>query len=105
MAARLGSVLARQLVQVDSSVCALAADAIAVAFWVAVLAGMWFFQRWARLLFAVFLAVALLTSPFRAHHYSLSPAPFRSYCHCTYAAIDRCDSCNVFSSPGFHTLF
>jgi hypothetical protein len=76
MAARLGSVLARQLVQVDSSLCALAADAIAVAFWVAMLAGMWFFQRWARLLFAVLLAVALLTSPFRAHHYSLSPAPF-----------------------------
>jgi hypothetical protein len=30
---------------------ALTADAIAVAFWLAVLAGMWFFQRWARLPF------------------------------------------------------
>lgn len=56
---------------------ALTADAIAVAFSLAVLAGMWFFQRWARLIFIVLLAVALLTSPFRVHRYSLSsPSSF-----------------------------
>src|SRR5438067_4524810 len=54
---------------------ALTADAIAVAFWLAILAGMWFFQRWARLIFIVLLAVALLTSPFRVHRYSLSSPP------------------------------
>jgi hypothetical protein len=55
---------------------ALTGDAITVAFWLAMLAGMWFFQRWARLTFVVLLAVALLTSPLRAHHYSLSSPPF-----------------------------
>ncbi len=54
---------------------ALTTDAITVSFWVAILAGMWFFQRWARLIFVVLLAVALLTSPFRVHHYSLSSPP------------------------------
>jgi hypothetical protein len=55
---------------------ALTGDAITVAFWLAMLVGMWFFQRWARSIFVVLLAVALLTSPFRAHHYSLSSPPF-----------------------------
>jgi hypothetical protein len=54
---------------------ALTADAVSVAFWVAMLAGMWFFQRWARLIFIVLLAVALLTVPFRVHHYSLPSPP------------------------------
>ena len=55
---------------------ALAADAITVAFWAAILAGVRrFFQRWAQLIFVVLLAIALLTSPFRAHHYSLSSPP------------------------------
>ena len=55
----------------------LIADGVAVAFWLAVLSGMWFFQRWARLIFVVFLPIALLTSPFRMHRYSLSsPPPF-----------------------------
>jgi hypothetical protein len=54
---------------------ALTTDAIAVVFWLAMLAGMWFFQRWARLIFIALLAVGLLTSPFRAHRYSLSSPP------------------------------
>ena len=54
---------------------ALTAEAIAIAFWLAILAGMWFFQRWARFIFVVLLAVALLTSPFRGHRYSLSSPP------------------------------
>ena len=54
---------------------ALTGDAIEVAFLLAVLTGMWFFQRWARLIFVVLLAVALLISPFRMHHYSLSSQP------------------------------
>jgi len=36
---------------------------------------MLFFQRWARLIFVILLAVALFTSPFRAQHYSLSSPP------------------------------
>ena len=51
------------------------ADGVAVAFWLAVLSGMWFFQRWARLIFVVFLPIALLTIPFRMHRYSLSSPP------------------------------
>jgi hypothetical protein len=36
---------------------------------------MWFFQRWARLIFVVLVAVGLLITSFRVHHYSLSSAP------------------------------
>jgi hypothetical protein len=53
----------------------LTVDAITVAFWLVMLAGMWFFQRWARLIFVVLFAVALFTSPFRVHRYSLSSPP------------------------------
>jgi len=52
----------------------LIADGVAVAFWLVMLAGMWFFQRCARLIFVLLLAVALVTSPFRAH-YSFSAPP------------------------------
>ena len=54
---------------------ALIGDGITVAFWLAMLAGMWFFQRWARLIFVVLFAVGLLTIPFRVHRYSLSSPP------------------------------
>ena len=54
---------------------ALTTDAIVVAFWLAVLTGMWLFQRWARLIFIVLFAVALLTIPVRVHHFSLSSPP------------------------------
>jgi len=54
---------------------ALTGDAIEVAFLLAVLTGMWFFQRWARLIFVVLLAVGMLISLFRVHHYSLSSPP------------------------------
>lgn len=54
---------------------ALTGDAVEVAFLLAVLTGMWFFQRWARLIFVVLVAVALLISLFRVHHYSLSSTP------------------------------
>jgi predicted lysophospholipase L1 biosynthesis ABC-type transport system permease subunit len=54
---------------------ALTEDAITVAFWLVMLGGMWFFQRWARLIFVVLVAVALLISPFRVHRYSLSAPP------------------------------
>lgn len=55
----------------------LAAQGVAAAFWLAVLSGMWCFQRWARWTLAIVLAVALLTSPFRVQRYSLSsPPPF-----------------------------
>jgi hypothetical protein len=53
----------------------LAAEAIAVAFWLAILLGMWLFQRWARWAFVTIFAVALFTSPFRVHRYSLSSPP------------------------------
>ena len=51
-------------------------NAIAVAFLLVVLTGMWFFQRWARLIFVLLLAVALVTSPFRAHYSFSSPPSF-----------------------------
>ena len=54
---------------------ALTDDAITVAFWLVILGGMWFFQRWARLIFVVLVAVALLTNPFRVHRFSLSSPP------------------------------
>ena len=50
-------------------------EGISVAFWLAILLGMWFFQRWARLIFVIVLAVGLLASPFRAHRHSLSSPP------------------------------
>jgi len=53
----------------------LAAEAIAVAFWLAILLGMWLFQHWARWAFVTIFAVALFTSPFRVHRYSLSSPP------------------------------
>jgi hypothetical protein len=53
----------------------LLAGGIAVALWLIILVGMWFFQGWARWTFAIVLVVALLTSPFRVHRFSLSPPP------------------------------
>jgi hypothetical protein len=54
---------------------ALVTDGIAVALSLAILLGMWFFQRWARLIFVTLLAVGLLISPFLVHRYSLSSPP------------------------------
>ena len=53
----------------------LVAGGIAVAFWLVMLVGMWFFQGWARWTFVILLVVALLTSPFQVQRYSLSPPP------------------------------
>jgi len=52
----------------------LIAGTVAVAFWLVILAGMWFFQRWGRLIFVVLLGVALVTSPF-IPRYSFSTLP------------------------------
>jgi hypothetical protein len=51
------------------------ADAIAVAFLLVFLTGLWFFCRWARVLFVPLLAVSALISPFRTHHFISAPAP------------------------------
>jgi hypothetical protein len=53
----------------------LIADGIAVALWLTILAGMWFFQRWARLIFVILPAIGLLTSLVRVQRYSLSSPP------------------------------
>jgi hypothetical protein len=53
----------------------LIAGSVAVVLWLIILTGMWFFQRWARLIFVVLLAVALVTSPFLAHHYYSFSSP------------------------------
>jgi hypothetical protein len=50
------------------------AHAIAVAFLLVILTGLWFFCRWARFLFVLLLAVAVLTAPFRAHHFISAPS-------------------------------
>ena len=42
---------------------ALVADAIAVAFWLTMLAGLWFFQRWARLIFVVLFCPGIVHEP------------------------------------------
>jgi len=47
----------------------LVVHAAAVAFWLVILTGMWFFQRWARFIFVLLLVVALVKSPFEAHDY------------------------------------
>jgi hypothetical protein len=52
----------------------LVVHAVAVALSLVILTGMWFFQRWARLIFVLLVALALVTSPFRAH-YSFSTPP------------------------------
>jgi hypothetical protein len=54
---------------------ALIADALSVVSWLAMLTGMWFFQRWARFIFAFFFVIAVLIAPFRPHGYSLSAQP------------------------------
>ena len=53
----------------------LVAGAIAVAFWLVLLVGMWFFQRWAQMILVLVIAVALITAPFRMHHFSLPWPP------------------------------
>lgn len=50
-------------------------DGIAIALWLIILARMWFFQRWARLIFVVLLAIGLLTSLVRVHRYSVASPP------------------------------
>jgi hypothetical protein len=53
----------------------LVADGIAVGFSLAILLGMFFFQRWARFIFVLLIAIALITAPFRMHYYSLPWPP------------------------------
>lgn len=50
-------------------------ECIAVALWLVILAGLWFFQRWARTTFVLLIVLALLTLPFRVQRYSFSPPP------------------------------
>jgi hypothetical protein len=78
---------------------ALVADAIAVAFWLTMLAGLWFFQRWARLIFVVLFALALFTRPFRsASLFSIVVAFLCRSSRHIYAAGDRCHPRDVFSA-------
>ncbi len=56
-------------------VAALIAGGVAVAFWLGMLLGLWFFQRWARAVFVLLGAVAVLSIPFRVQRYSLSSPP------------------------------
>jgi hypothetical protein len=53
---------------------ALFAQALAVGALLVILAGLWFFRRWARLTFVFGLAVAVVYSAFRPH-YSMSAPP------------------------------
>jgi hypothetical protein len=70
---RLGS--RRQHIHADSSIRYSSQRVLRAAFWVATLTGMWFFQRWARLIFVILGALVLLSAPFRVHRYSLSASP------------------------------
>src|SRR5947208_2651238 len=100
-APRLGGVLARQLVQVDSSICRTDRGCYHSRL-LASLTGRY-------VVFSAVGAVDLCCSSClciahkpvpSASLFSLAAAFFRSYGDCTYAAIDRCDSCDVFSTAG-----
>ena len=52
------------------------AGALGEALFLALLAGLWFFQRWARSLFVALLALALVYSIFRPHHVASIPPAF-----------------------------
>lgn len=54
---------------------ALAAQGVAVAFWLSILSGMFFFQRWARLIFVALLFLGFITDLFGVRRYSLSSPP------------------------------
>ena len=43
-------------------------QAIAIAFWLSVFEGLWFFCRWARLIFTILLGIAVVYSVFRPYH-------------------------------------
>jgi len=97
MAPRLGGVLARQLVQVDLSVCRTDRGCYRSRFLTS--------HAGRYVVFSAVGAVDLCSSSCRciAHKpvpsaslLSVVAAFFRSYGHCTYAAIDRCDSRDVF---------
>jgi hypothetical protein len=66
---------------------ALFADAAAVASWLVILGGLWFFRRWARLIFVLVLAAGIVYSALGPHHhYSqrrphlFSPSAYLSSC-------------------------
>ena len=52
----------------------LLAHGVAIAFLLVILTGLWFFRRWARFLFVLLLALAILYSAFRPHHLYLGVA-------------------------------
>jgi hypothetical protein len=49
------------------------AHAVAVAFVLVILAGLWFFRRWARFIFVLLLALAVVYSVFRQYQPALVP--------------------------------
>ena len=55
------------------------AHAIAMGLWLVILAGLWFFQRSARLVFVSLFALAVLTLPFRAHLHPVISGPSQSF--------------------------
>ena len=66
---------------------ALFADAVAVASWLVILAGLWFFRRWAGLIFVLVLAVSVVYRALGPHHHTgqrrphlFSPSAYLSSC-------------------------
>src|SRR4051812_31161157 len=55
---------------------ALFGQAFGVAFGLIILAGLWFFRRWARLLFVVLLVAAVLYGAFQVHEPRVMPPVF-----------------------------
>jgi len=53
----------------------LVGDAVSVVALLIIFAGLWFFCRWARLIFVLFVAGALVVIAFRSQHYSLTASP------------------------------
>ncbi len=54
---------------------ALFADAAAVASWLVILGGLWFFRRWARLIFVLVLAAGVVYSALGPHNHYRSTSP------------------------------
>jgi hypothetical protein len=54
---------------------ALFPDAVAVASWLVILGGLWFFRRWARLIFVLVLAVSVVYRALGPHHHYRSAPP------------------------------
>jgi hypothetical protein len=77
---------------------ALFADAVAVASWLVILGGLWFFRRSARLIFVLVLAVGVVYSALAAPPLQVSAALICFLHQLIYCHAGWCGRCNLFST-------